>query len=383
MFNFKAISKKCASFGLAVLMLASSSQTALAKEMHVSEDLSDYNRSLEEKFTAPNEDYIFDFEHDFKENSSVSYVLTPEQLKSKPGTVIIEGNESDDNLERCRYVISVPTIKQDGKTTSKLNDYGMIAIFSYGISMGQYEDYYANLDLLLFDKDFATKHPIEIGFSSVGPYINTTVPYLLVSLYTKDYEAPEEVEQMSTYEASYYSSWFGEESWWEEDPKNVSFTDRSIDLSKKDLDQIIWRTQLCNLLCRDKLESFDHGDSFDYSRLFNDYSSPLAGQFTKKGGYNGFSYIMPSNNPATVIAFTENKIFLGISARWLPDDLDPNVENDILYTALVYEDKAENPEMVKINNYDSLTRGTLDEILYLLTDSGINWAGLNALDLKD
>ncbi|MBO7720585.1 hypothetical protein J6S35_03075 [Candidatus Saccharibacteria bacterium] len=379
MFNFRV--KRFFSLAIATVMLAQSSQVALAKDMRVTEELFDY-RNLDEKFTAPNEDYIFDYEHDFKENPSISYVLTSEQLKSKPGTVIIEGNESDDNLERCRYVISVPTIKQDGKTTSKLNDYGMIAIFSYGISMGQYDNYYANLDLLLFDKDFATKHPIEIGFSGVGPYINTTVPHLLVSLYTKDYETPEEVEQMSTYEASYYSSWFDEESWWEEDPKNVSFTDRSIDLSKKDLDQIIWRTQLCNLLCRDELESFDHGDSFDYDRLFNAYSGPLSGQFTRRGGYNGFSYIIPSNNPSAVIAFTENKVYLGISARWV-DDIDANVENDILYTALVYEDKTENPEMVNINKYDSLTRGTLDEILYLLTDSGINWAGLNALDLKD
>ena len=379
MFNFRV--KRFFSLVIATVMLAQSSQVALAKDMRVTEELFDY-RNLDEKFTAPNEDYIFDYEHGLKENPSISYVLTSEQLKSKPGTVIIEGNESDDNLERCRYVISVPTIKQDGKTTSKLNDYGVIAIFSYGISMGQYEDYYANLDLILFDKCFADKHPIEVGFSGVGPYINTTVPHLLVSLYTKDYETPEEVEQMSTYEASYYSSWFGEESWWGRDLGGISFTDRSVDLSKKELDQIIWRTQLCNLLCRDKLESFDHGDSFDYDRLFNAYSSPLAGQFTRRGGYNGFSYIIPSNNPSAVIAFTENKVYLGISARWV-DDIDANVENDILYTALVYEDKTENPEMVDINNYDSLTRGTLDEILYLLTDSGINWAGLNALDLKD
>lgn len=351
-----------------------------AKEPRISDELFDY-RNLDEKFTNRNEDFIMDFKKDYSPNNESDYnpiYVTAKDFNKKPGTVI--ASDSD-----FGYVISVPEIRQDGEITDKLDGYGVLEIFKYGYSEGQYEYWYAESELILFDKPLFYNHPITINAAWLngGPYVYSNLPMLEYDFFSAEYGTAEEVESMSGHEAKYYYSYFrddSDDSWRDDNLKGVSFTKNSMNFSAKQLDKMILQSEQCNLLCRDSIKKLDHGDSFDIQALFNTFSGPMAGMFEIRSGYNGFDYIYSTKNPAAVIALAENKIYIGISARGPWEDIEANVKSDIIYTDLVYEDKTENPEMVSIG-YQTLTRGTLDELLRLLMDPDVIWSDVGVLDL--
>ena len=381
--NLKLLPRGLSMIVAASLALSLCPGNIVSAKSKVTKELFDY-RNLDEKFTARNEDYIFSLQDlENREEDRDAFYITSKEFNKKPGSVIVDTTTDEEGSEKYRYVISVPEIRENGEKTDRLDGYGVLEVFSYSCSEGWYEDWCATSTLIIFDKTLYRNYPIKVSATTIngGPYVYSNLPRLEYCYFSADYNTSDEVVALSNFDAKYSFDSFGDEWWQQRDLTGVNFTKTSIDFSSSQLNQLIRRTELCNLLCRDSVKSLYSDEMFDIKGLFNTFSGPLAGEFAIKGGLNGFDYIYNRDNPAVVLALKENQIYVGISARYPWKDVRADVDNDIIYTALVYEDKSENPELISLGGYQVITKDTLDELLCLLMNPEIIWSSINALDL--
>ena len=116
------------------------------------------------------------------------------------------------------------------------------------------------------------------------------------------------------------------------------------------------RLDSCNILGRDNnLENYYVEDAesgieyFNLTEFCNPVSGPIAGKYEYREGYNGWGFLCPRGRTGQVIAFKENKICVGVSARHIFKDAEPSIDNDRLYIGTYLIDSAESPEMVPIS----------------------------------
>lgn len=354
---------------------------------------SDYldERRLDEKFMEINQDYLWESvreDLDRTDDSKLVRISADELLNAQPGTILTQGNSMDGSDTFYDYVVSVPVIKQDGSRAHRLDQYGAIQIFSYYTEVGQFEFIHANCELYLFDKQiFKEGHDLTIDAEGAWvfstPYVIGPGDFLSFSVSTPDGDYDkEELLAREIYTAGRADGSFCGSSWSYDMPeaiKKTAFSKTSIDLNGAVLDAILEKAEVTGALSKYTPEELYNEDrsKFDLDALLSSETGILGGTYEFQSGYNGWFFVK-SLNDHYVVAVKENEIYIGGAAVPLSPDIDADVERDKLYIGKYYEDQAVNPKMIEID-YCQVTQNTLEQLLYLLMDSGVNWANIGPI----
>ena len=362
----------------------------------ITQELLDY-RPLEEKFSEFNEDFRFnDIEaqvQEYNDKHRDCTCLWYNDLDVSPGTIIYDECVSDSKDPTTRVVISVPKISQEHTRSSLLKDYGLLEVFSYYQSMGQYEYWRAETILCVYNKAVVQAgHPIKVSVNSdniFSPFIETSVPMLSYEYITDDYTTAEELLKEKLYTGEYLYAYHGTDYLNPVDIEKTVFTANSFDFSETDLKILARQAEKLNIATRKPPEELynDARTYFDFFKLFRDSEEgALNGIYNlrsadKETDYIGFIY--PNDN--TVIAVKPDEILIGISARSGVLEDKVSVDTDRLYITSFFKDESKNPETVNIDSrFPKINEKTLKKLIYLLYNSQIDLDSLsvNSLNLE-
>lgn len=352
------------------------------------EKYADYRR-LDEKFMDIDEDYVWTsgYLNNYLGRADDERLIriSGEELKNaKPGTVLAEGNYLGKESHLQDYVISVPVIGCGGQETRLFKDYGTVQIFSYYEVAGEDTCYRASCELYLYNKKFFDEdHDLLIDTKYAELYSSPVVigpaPFFSIDVSSCDFMEQEELFSQKTYDGEWAHSYCGDDYYsyeFSENSRNVTFSKTSIDFGSSILSDFAEKAEVCGVLSRytpAELYSKD-GLEFDLKTLLNSSLGALNGKYEFQSGYNGYLFIRPHDG--VVIAVKEDEILVGASARPLysKSELSQNVETDKLFIGQYYKDRTKNPDKIQIKDeYIALTQDTLNQLLYLLMDSGTRW----------
>ncbi|MBR3264114.1 hypothetical protein IKF94_02705 [Candidatus Saccharibacteria bacterium] len=366
-------------------------------------------RRLDQKFLTLDEDFRWPAVREDLGQVENEYRITLDNDKIKnasPGEIIREWSFGYSDKAEDRIVISVPRLYDCDVATNALKDYGVLEVFCYYITGGQYEPMVAHAELIIYDKSaFNNKQQFTIVTLPTGNYSSsawtiTSIPTLTYDYSSIDYSTVEDALSETVYVAADEYA-YGLSNHWDNERYfgTTSFTENSINFGIGELSALLERAEQCNILGRKpaseylnelgetynaKTDEYESGvESFALTEFCNEISGPIGGDYTMEHGYNGFLYFYPKNRRSGVIAVKQDRIYIGISSRPLWDEQDMDVANDRLYIGTYFVDGSSEPELVEIDGseYLTLTRDTLNQLLRLLVQANIDWSSINAGNL--
>ncbi len=361
---------------------------------YITQDLLDY-RPLEEKFSEFSEDFrLSDIEAQMQSYNKKyrSYVyLWSADLDVSPGTIIYDDYMSEDKDPTTRVVISVPKINQNHAKSNLLKDYGVFEVLSYYQTMGQYEYWRAEAKLCIYNKAMLREgHPVKVDVNSsvLSPFVETSIPLLSYEYCTDDYKTEEELLEEEAYTGEYLYAYYGNDYLMPVDIEKTVFTANSFDFSEVDLKILARYAEKLNIATRKPPEQLynDAHTCFDFFTFFRDPEEgaldgiyELRNADDRSDDYIGFIYI----NDETVIAVKTDEILIGISARSNALEDKVSVDTDRLYIASYFKDESKNPKTINIDSrFPSITKETLEKLIYLLYNSEIDLDNLNVNSLN-
>ncbi|MBR5620887.1 hypothetical protein IKW75_00105 [Candidatus Saccharibacteria bacterium] len=287
---------------------------------------------------------------------------------------LAEWNGSDDK----KVTVYIPTYKVNNRWWNKFVGCGLLLVTT--IEKDSYDHYSAEAELVMFSEDdVKAGHPLTFTISDSG-YFQMTGPTLdnvsfgMISEERWSLQFDDPHSYTSSKNSGFLGA-FGAGGSYPLEAGEVEFTNHRVYLSSRvanDIYDLAYEMRL--------------GARKDASRHYSrDKSSfDMIGWLDPETGYvidkelvkvNEDLYFIDGNMPTSyIITIQSNKIIVGVSGT-----MTLNLGEDRLYNGVYFEDTSKNPEMVSIKGTNlTLTRATLENLIYLLEDSGTNWWGIDA-----
>ncbi|MBR5620886.1 hypothetical protein IKW75_00100 [Candidatus Saccharibacteria bacterium] len=284
-----------------------------------------------------------------------------------------------------QVTIAVPEITSSGASISKLSNYGTVLVTI--ISQDECDDtgrFYAESELHIYNKNLVgAGHPLTFAINEKRGEVYLTGPTdgsvrLRIDSLERWKEAdadPLEYTEdglRADLDAFYWGGSYKPSG-------NIRFTKTSVKLDNVSVYAIVDAVSSTDLKTRkdhDDLYS-NSGRTFDLLGLINSESGAVMGKEIVRVS-NDMYYII-GNDPldAFVITIQPTKITVGVCATTTMD-----LSTSRIYNGLYFEDKTPNPKTVSTKDTNlTLTRATLENLIYLLEDSGTAWHKINAKNL--
>lgn len=347
------------------------------------EDGPDAARILE-KLTFVDPKYVWtSVKEDLSLKAELPYekiTFTAKELEGKKGQVIYSTEEG----VYPKTTVSIPIVKSEGKTTRAFDDYGTLLVTTIDEDIFEADcSLRAEADLYLYDKKLLESgHHLTFvvlesgGIRVVGPTDGAVrFSYYSSEKWEKGKTTPTVFSKLGHGADISAFYWGGSHDL----DETVRATATTIDLYSDLVDDIIDCAKDTNLSGRKDHSSFYHKNSqtFDLMGLLEPKKGVVVGKELIKYSDNVYAIQDSMHLNRYIITIQPKKIIVGVFATSIP-----HLGEDRLYNGLYFEDTTSNPEMVEIEGLDfSMSRATLESLIYLLEDSGTDWCDISANNL--